>query len=448
MKPFPIFLLGILLFSACSDNEQDQGETDKSIQDSGKSVTVELRSFLFEGISGMDGIWPPESTPVFESSSSLGFKGLGDSSNVNNSEVSTSEELYSEMQSIYDAIGELINDELGILSQLKLQGESITENQLLESVEEFESFQDAIQTASGIHDLMLAKRQELVALSATASSFPDINFETVNNFIGYVEEINGLTNDAADAMRFLVYMIPQLLEKFDVENAAELDGIFQEHISSYVDVYEILVAPRENLLRLEIYEHGYEIMTQQLGIEGYEALSIDQKIEKFQQHNAIAVEEVNRFKGYYESAKEIDKAFEDYALGLVYDFNKNYVLTFGSAARISPEAAYRYSVQNAWKRNILFRYTEAKLNNWYENEYRDWEASDRNSLISESTLGLLNAIKDENDLLAPEYGPLDLSSDGVSWPGYDTNFESQYFVGGRLEYFQQTVDYLLSYING
>lgn len=408
--------------------------------------SIELKSYIFEAAFAEDGIWPPGAAE------GLGLSRMKNNiamerNNLNISTISSPGELYSEMETLANEINSLIADELELLQETLTIGQEIVDNQNLESIEQFENYQLNIEDAAAMHTELMNKRAELIELSGLAPTIPGINLETVNNFIGStVGEINGLTNNAGAAMRYQFEMIPQLLQNFEPENAEELQGVFDEYREAESDVVNILSIPREELLFNRIYTNGYDVILEEIGDVPFEQLSDQDRLEKFQLHVDITTAEVERFKGFYEEALTIDNNLDTYANQLNYNIVKNYIITKSNAERISPEAGYRYSVQNAWRRWTLFRYTEAKYFLWYENELRPWENNGRTASGAEDILDKFIAIKAENDRLAPDFPAVELNPSGVSWPGYDSVFIPLFFRAGRLEEYQRFYDYVVEYV--
>lgn len=409
--------------------------------------SIELKSYIFEAAFAEDGIWPPGASEGLGLSRMMNYtqRERGD---LNISTISSPGELYSEMEILANEINSLIADELELLQETQAIGQGIVENQNLESIEEFENYQLKIKDAADMHTELMDKRSELIELSGLAPTIPGINLEAVNNFIGSsVGEINGLTNNAGNAMRLQFEMVPQLLQNFEIDNAEELQSAFNEYRSVEEVVIEIFSIPVNDLLFNRIYQNGYDFVLQEIGDVPFEQLSFEDKLDKFQLHVEITTAEVERFKAFYEEALVIDNNLDNYANQLNYNSVKNFVITNWNASKISPEAGYRYSVQNAWRRWTLFRYTEAKYFLWMDNFKRPWEESGRTTAGAEDILDRFIAIKAENDNLAPSFPAVELNPTGVSWPGYDSVFIPLFFRGGRLIEYQENYEYLLEYVS-
>ena len=407
--------------------------------------SIELKSYIFESAFAQDGIWPPGAAEGLGLSRNMNYIAMK-RNNLNISTISSPGELYSEMETLANEINSLIADELELLQETLTIGQEIVDNQNLESIEQFENYQLKIKDAADMHTELLNNRSELIELSGLAPTIPGINLETVNSFIGSsVGDINGLTNDAGAAMGYQFEMIPQLIEKFDINNAEELQSAFDEYRNVEEVVVEIFSIPVNDLLFNRIYQNGYDFVLQEIGDVTFEQLSFEERLEKFQLHVDITTSEVERFKGFYEEAIAIDNSLDNFANQLNYNSVKNFVITKWNASRISPEAGYRYSVQNAWRRWTLFRYTEAKYFLWYENELRPWE-NGRTASGAEDILDKFIAIKAENDRLAPDFPAVELNPTGVSWPGYDSVFIPLFFRAGRLEEYQGLYDYVVEYV--
>lgn len=409
--------------------------------------SIELKSYIFEAAFAEDGIWPPGAEEGLGLSRMMNYT-LRERGDLNISTISSPGELYSDMQVLANEIDLMIIEELEWLQETISIGQAIVNNQDLESIEQFETYQSRIKEAAILHDELMAKRSELIELSRSAPSIPGINLQTVNGFIeSSVGEINGLTNEAGTAMLYQFEMLPQLIQNFDINNAEELQNAFTEYRAAEEDVKNILSIPRDELLFNQIYTHGYDVILEEIGEVRFEQLSPEDRIEKFQLHVDITTDEVNRFKGFYENALTIDNNLDNYANQLIYNSVKNYVITKSNAERISPEAGYRYSVQNSSRRWVLFRYTEGKYSLWFENFVRPWEESGRSTTGAEDILDRLIAIKAENDRLAPDFPAVELNPSGVSWPGYDAAFIPLFFRGDRLEEYQRNYDYVLEYVS-
>ena len=407
---------------------------------------IELKSYIFQAAFATDGIWPPGAAEGLGLSRTMNNIAM-ERNNLNISTISSPGELYSEMETLANEMNSLIAEELELLQVTLTIGQEIVDNQNLESIEQFDNYQLRIEDASVLHSELMGKRGELIELSGLAPTIPGINLETVNGFIGSsVGDINGLTNDAGAAMRYQLEMIPQLLQNFDIENSEELQGAFDEYRQAEGDVVSILSIPRDELLFNQIYTNGYDVILEEIGEVPFEQLSFEDRLEKFQLHVDITTAEVERFRGFYEEALTIDNNLDTYADQLNYNSVKNYIITKSNAERISPEAGYRYSVQNAWRRWTLFRYTEAKYFLWFENEKRPWEQNGRTALGAEDILDKIIAIKAENDRLAPDFPAVELNPTGVSWPGYDSVFIPLFFRGGRLQEFQENYDDIVQYV--
>ena len=407
--------------------------------------SIELKSYIFEAAFAEDGIWPPGASEGLGLSRTMNYIAM-ERKNLNLSTISSPGELYSDMETLANEINSLIADELELLQETLTIGQEIVDNQNLESIEQFENYQLKIKDASDMHTELMNKRSELIELSGLAPTIPGINLETVNSFIGSsVGDINGLTNDAGEAMLYQFEIIPQLLQNFEVDNAEELQGAFDEYREAESDVVDILSVPRDELLFNRIYTNGYDVILEEIGDVPFEQLSFQDRLEKFQLHVDITTAEVERFKGFYEEALIIDNNLDTYANQLNYNTVKNYIITKSNAERISPEAGYRYSVQNAMRRWTLFRYTEAKYFLWLENELRPWEDG-RTAPGAEDILDKFIALKAENDRLAPDFPAVELNPSGVSWPGYDSVFIPLFFRGDRLEEYQRTYDYVVEYV--
>ena len=407
--------------------------------------SIELKSYIFDAAFAEDGIWPPGTEEGLGLSRTMNNIAV-ERKNLNLSTISSPGELYSEMETLAIEINSLIAEELELLQETLTIGQEIVDSQNLESIDQFENYQLRIEDAAAMHTELMDKRAELIELSGLAPTIPGINLETVNNFIAStVGEINGLTNNAGNAIRLQFEMVPQLIQNFELENSEELQSAFNEYRSVEQVVQDIFSVPVNDLLFNRIYQNGYDFILQEIGDVPFEQLSFEDRLEKFQLHVDITTAEVERFKAFYEEALTIDSSLDNYANQLDYNSVKNFVITNWNAAKISPEAGYRYSVQNASRRWTLFRYTEAKYFLWLENELRPWEDG-RTAAGAEDILDKFIAIKAENDRLAPDFPAVELNPTGVSWPGYDSVFIPLFFRGDRLEEYQRFYDYVVEYV--
>lgn len=400
---------------------------DESIElslDAAKSLTAEFQviddqnalnvvSYIFKNIDPNAGIWPPGSQNL------LGLASKYSRSNK------TAEEFYNQMQELYNQIDVHIEEELEIFSNLRNWSNELNSSEL-ESKQVYLKFQDSLGVASAIHELILTKRNQLIQISSEAPTISGINLEQVNRYIGHVGEINGLTNDAAYTIYLLVQLMKRTNDEFEISNSNEIQSIYDEFSNIDQQLETILFTPREDLLRNHIYTNGIDVVLQNLGLLTFEQLSFEEKVAQFDYYTELSSQEVDRFKGFYQQALQIDQNSDDLAEGMVHVFNTNYTKTKASAAKIGPEAAYRYSVQNALKRYTLFRYTEAKYFLWYEKPY-------------ENTLEGLKArkadligIREENERLAPQFGKVETASTGVDWEGYDSVFNPLFFRNSRI----------------
>jgi hypothetical protein len=114
-------------------------------------------------------------------------------------------------------------------NQLQLNG--------IELIEQFEDFQDLIETASTIHNQIVDERENLILLTLEAGNFNNINLDKVHyeiNVAGVAQEINYTLDFSGRSLNQLVQLMKQLItSEIEISNKNEIELILNEWDTIY-----------------------------------------------------------------------------------------------------------------------------------------------------------------------------------------------------------------------
>ena len=352
---------------------------------------------------------------------------------------------------IVTQVQELIELEFNIYTDIDSQFNYIRED-VLGRAPEIENIKNSLGLAEEYHNLAIEQRN--IAISITKEYVEDAflliegeegyeeqiaAYELSNSYVDRISSlINGdfeglsIRNSARLATDQLQQITEDALEFFDVSNEENLRLAINEYKSIFEQIQNFNDQSR-NLLYNQIYPNSLE----PLWINSYSELPYNQeKINLF----PIKLIEINakviEFREYYDEALSIQENAAIYINGLTFTSSQK-------RARLElydlvPEATYRLSVQNAWKKSLLYRYIEAKVglllgpegdlgqqyNAVFElTEGREHLYGQFNELVRiiQQQLEGLDVIQDEETMLIPQFPSIDISFEG--WESYDSQFE-------------------------
>ena len=381
-----------------------------------------IKSFVFNAVDINEGVWPEgiNIERVLASTNRVGKTPTRKHPSV----LRTEAEFYDELSILENEINTLLDSENALFTTLGTKWNEY-QNGGIQSIEEYIQFQDILADASDIHDAVLVKRADLVALSSEAIYVDNINLDTVNQKVSLISvSINETIESASLHMRHLADLMRQVVDAFEVENKEELTAILSEYDSVEQNLQETLYEPAGVLLYDNIQQNGTA------DDDRFDRLTMEEKLLLFDEKVAQYTIEVERFKGFYEEALLIDAAAQEIVDNLTFNFNKNFAITLISNRKITPEAGYRYSVENAWRRDAYYGYTEARvhavvsgeLGNQYSQVFENNSGFETLPTILTQMLNLIYEIKNEAEIEAPNYPAVEIIGSPLQWPNYDTQF--------------------------
>ena len=334
----------------------------------------------------------------------------------------TPQEAYDEINVLAQEIRNLIIDEVNIHENLNLIFEELNQTGL-DTISEFLNFQDKIGIASEIHQNAIDKRREMGLTILGLLDIEGINTDEINNIVlEPTREINYSLDNSGRSLNQLIQLMQRAVNNFDFSNKDELNQILTENSEIY--------SKKDLLLQSSSQEIGDVFKTGLPDDDRFDMIGTFQEkvdyFDEFMENQEITVE---RFRLNYIKSVEVENQWDNYIDNLSFNFNKNFALTISGRERPKPEAGYRYSVENAWLRDAVYRYTEARfiLSNEKYSEIvgiiGNWDGSGDNPPTRiDNLIRTLELYKNENALLGSKYPPVNIGDSDLDWPQYDSQF--------------------------
>ena len=335
----------------------------------------------------------------------------------------TPQEAYNEINVLAQEARNFIIDEVNIHENLDLIFQELSQRGL-DTISEYLNFQNKIAIASEIHQKAIEKRREIGQTILGLLNIEGINTDEINNIVlEPTREINYSLDYSGRSLNHLIQLIQLAVNSFELSNKDELNQILTENSEIYSKKDLLLSSPAQEIsdvfnTKLPDDDRFDRIATFQEKVDYF---------DEFIENQEITVE---RFRLNYIKSVEVENQWDNYIDNLSFNFNKNFALTISGRERPKPEAGYRYSVENAWLRDAVYRYTEARFFLLYDDKYREieriignWDGSGDNPPTRvDNLIRTLELYKNENALLGSKYPPVNIGDSDLDWPQYDSQF--------------------------
>ena len=366
------------------------------------------------------------------------------------STTATEEEIIGLMLPLVEEIENLISTERSIYTDIQSSYEYIN-GDIFNRADGIQGISRSLDEAEKIHNQAIEVKDALITISKnyidSVDVVPESVYETSNTMMERVyQSINGVQEESTRSLDNLKSLIERAIDAFEVGNEEELRRAINEYNSTYNATYEFN-NQLDDLLRNQIYQNGFDSPW----INEYIGLSDAEKIEIFPQKLEEINSKVSLFLSYYQEAQEIDQRFESYVSGLEFNSSKS-ISRMYYWKDIVYESNYRYSVQNAWKRELFIRYITAKvgllmyeegelgqqynavfsLTNGREHLYQDWCQL---PIILQNVIDGFSPIIQEYNELLPQYNFVGESYEG--WEPYDKQFSIYFDFDQRIQSVQE-----------
>ena len=334
----------------------------------------------------------------------------------------TPQEAYDEINVLAQEVRNLIIDEVNIHENLNLIFEELNQTGL-DTISEFLNFQDKIGIASEIHQNAIDKRREMGLTILGLLDIEGINTDEINNIVlEPTREINYSLDNSGRSLNQLIQLMQRAVNNFDFSNKDELNQILTENSEIYSKKDLLLSGPSQEIG--DVFKTGLP------DDDRFDRIGTFQEkvdyFDEFMENQEITVE---RFRLNYIKSVEVENQWDNYIDNLSFNFNKNFALNLSGRERPKPEAGYRYSVENAWLRDAVYRYTEARfflLDEKYSEIVEiigNWDGSGDNPPTRiDNLIRTLELYKNENALLGSKYPPVNIGDSDLDWPQYDSQF--------------------------
>ena len=340
----------------------------------------------------------------------------------------TPQEAYDEINVLAQEIRNLIIDEVNIHENLNLIFEELNQTGL-DTISEFLNFQDKIGIASEIHQNAIDKRREMGLTILGLLDIEGINTDEINNIVlEPTREINYSLDNSGRSLNQLIQLMQRAVNNFDFSNKDELNQILTENSEIYSKKDLLLSGPSQEIS--DVIKTGLPDDDRFDRFIGTDQEKLDY-FDEFMENQEITVE---RFRLNYIKSIEVENQWDNYIDNLNFNFNKNFALTISGRERPKPEAGYRYSVENAWLRDAVYRYTETRISlldekyNEIERIIGNWDGSGDNPPTRiDNLIRTLELYKNENALLGSKYPPVNIGDSDLDWPQYDSQFRLSEF---------------------